>query len=132
MKKVVRILTSWVLCAAICLSVAACGGSDGSELQKYLDDNKSQIEQATSSMAQPGSTMTLEADGNTLVYKFQFTEDTGDKEETKAALETAVTALESTFQTMFEALKEEVSSVEAIRVTYIDKDGGEIYSKEFK
>lgn len=131
MKKVLRILTSYVLCAAICLSVAACGGS-GSALQKYIDDNKESIDQMVSAMESGGMNLAVEADGNTLVYKYQYSEELPDAEAAKTALADSMDAASSTFESLLTQLKDEVSEAEGIKVIYLDKDGNELYSKEFK
>ncbi len=143
MKTVVRILTSYVLCAALCFSVAACGskddnggsGSESSALQKYIDDNKEQLDELESAMASSGMNLAVEVDGNTLVYKYQYTEDLGDDaavDSVKEALATSMDAASSTFESLLTQLKSEVSEAEGIKVIYNDKDGNELYSKEFK
>ena len=135
MKKALRILTSYVLCAALCLSLAACGGSKdpGAELQKYIDENQEQIDQLASTMESAGLKLAVEVDGNSLVYKYQFTDDIGeDVESVKSGLEQAMDAQSSTFDSIVASLKEEISGAESIKVIYLDKDNNELYSKEFK
>ena len=61
MKKVTRILTSFVLCLSLCLSMAACGSkeasSDGnnSALEEYISENQAQIDEMSSAMEGQGN-----------------------------------------------------------------------------
>lgn len=132
MKKALRILTSYVLCAALCLSMAACGSKDpGAELQKYIDENQEQIDQLAEAMESAGMKLAVEVEGNSLVYKYQFTADMEDTDTLKEALQEELDAQSSTFESLVTSLKEEVSGAESIKVIYYDNANNELCSKEF-
>ena len=139
MKKVTRILTSFVLCLSLCLSMAACGGkkessSDGnnSALEEYISANQAQIDEMSSAMEGQGMKLSVEVRGNSLAYVYQFTTDVGDTETIKSGLEQSMSTMEETFNTLFSQIKEEVAETESMIVEYLDKDGNVILSKEFK
>lgn len=133
MKKALRILTSYVLCAALCLSLAACGGKKdaGAELQKYIESQQEEIDQLKSTMEAAGMKLEVEVNGNSLVYRYQFTTDVGETEEIKASLEQGMDAEASTFESLASQLKDEVSGAESIIVEYLDKDNNVLLSREF-
>mgnify|MGYP002529432244 CR=1 FL=1 len=139
MKKVTRILTSFVLCLSLCLSMAACGGkkessSDGNStaLEEYISESQSQIDEMSSALEGQGMDLSVEVRGNSLAYVYQFTTDVGDTETIKSGLEQSMSAMEETFNTLLSQVKEEVSETESMIVEYLDMDGNVIYSKEFK
>lgn len=139
MKKVTRILTSFVLCLSLCLSMAACGdkkepSSDGNNtaLEEYISESQSQIDEMSSALEGQGMNLSVEVRGNSLAYVYQFTTDVGDTETIKSGLEQSMSAMEETFNTLLSQVKEEVSETESMIVEYLDMDGNVIYSKEFK
>ncbi len=165
MKKLLIILTTVVLCLALCLSLTACGGSggatatpdaentenndapagdDGSDdssddnapagasLEDFISSIQGQIDQMTSSLEESGMKLDVKADGNTLVYSYQFTTDVGDAETVKGALEEGMDAAASTFEGVLTSLKEAVPSAEAVVVEYLDMNGNVLLSKEYK
>ena len=139
MKKVTRILTSFVLCLSLCLSMAACGGkkeasSDGnnSALEEYISENQAQIDEMSSAMEGQGMKISVEVRGNSLAYVYQFTTDVGDAETIKSGLEQSMSEMEETFNTLLSQVKAEVAETESMIVEYLDKDGNVLLSKEFK
>lgn len=144
-KRIGSALLALFLCVTLCLSLGACGKDDGGSKEdvtpteaaesKIAEFIESAEEQLDSMRASFGDTMDmqLEARGSSMVYVFQYKEDTGmDNETMAAALDSALDAMSSTFTTILDALKTEVPEAESIIVEYKDKDGEVITSKEFK
>lgn len=149
MKKLLALVCGLVMC----LSFAACGndaagGNDssdasttsttsakataGSDLEKYIADNQEQIDTMKNAMGETGMNLDVAARGNSLVYSYRFTEDLGDTEIIKQALDATMDQQASTFETVLTQLKAEISSAESVIIEYLDKDGGVILSKEYK
>ena len=134
MKKVTRILTSFVLCLSLCLSMAACGGKKeaSSDGNNSALENQAQIDEMSSAMEGQGMKISVEVRGNSLAYVYQFTTDVGDAETIKSGLEQSMSAMEETFNTLLSQVKAEVAETESMIVEYLDKDGNVLLSKEFK
>ena len=143
-KRIGSALLALLLCLTLCLSLCACGKDDTkkgdatpedaaeAKIAAFIESAEDQLESMKSSF---GDTMDmqLEARGSSMVYVFQYLEDTGmDNETMAAALDSALDAMSSTFTTILDSLKTEVPEAESIVVEYKDKDGEVITSKEFK
>ena len=171
MKKQFVRLAALVMCALMCVSLAACGGqkdsvqdqdnqkvegtdgdknlngtadgstNDGQEstsLEDYLASIRDEID---AQIAALGDDMKLavEADGNKLVYSYQYAYDVAeslgvDINTVKEALDVQLVdeSVISQFQDVLSELKKVVPSAEAVVVKYLNADGSEITSKEFK
>lgn len=127
--------TALLLCLVMLVSLAACGavgGSDTDKLNRFIESAQGELENMRASF---GDTVDvkLEARDKSLVYIFQYKEDTGlDNETLKQALDSAMEGMSSTFTTVLSAVKGQVASVESVIVEYLDKDGELITSIEFK
>ena len=143
-KRIGSALLALLLCITLCLSLCACGKDDASKddgnpedvaeskIAAFIESAEDQLESMKASF---GDTldMQLEARGSSMVYVFQYLEDTGmDNETMGEALSSALDAMSSTFTTILESLQTEVPEAESIIVEYKDKDGEVITSKEFK
>ncbi|MCI9274117.1 MAG: DUF4854 domain-containing protein [Clostridiales bacterium] len=137
MKKVIAL----VFCLVFCFSFAACnkqtpagdsGSGNNQAIESYIEKSKDQLDQLAGTFESSGMKLSISARGNALVYTCKYTIDIEDTATVKSGLETAMESMSSTFQTILAGLKKEVSSAESLIVEYLDKDGKEIYSKEFK
>ena len=132
MKKTSTRITALIMCALMCVALAACGGKSAS-VQDYLDKNKTALDAAISAAEQDG-TMELDivARDNSMVYTFKFTSDLGmSNDDAKAALDAGMEQQASTFESTYDELKKVVPSAESIIVEYLDMNGEVITSKEF-
>ena len=137
MKKAIAFL----LCMVFCLSFAACGrqtptansnSGNNQTLENYIEASEEQLEQLSGAFEDSGLEMSISVRGNSLVYSYKYTIDVGDAETIKTAMETMMETVAPTFENVLSGIKKEVPSTESLIVEYFDKDGKEIYSKEFK
>lgn len=127
MKKVL----SMVLCVALCLSFAACGGKK--TVESYINGIQDEIAQMEEQVKQQGMNLKVSARENTLVYTYQYTIDLGDaSDQVAAGLEQSMDSLKSVFDGILQTLKKEIPSAESVVVEYLDKDGKVLYSHEYK
>ena len=138
MKKQFTRLAALVMCAVMCVSLAACGGKKAASLEEYLTSIQDEID---AQIAALGDDMKLEvkADGNKLVYSYQYAYDVAeslgvDINTVKEALDVQLVdeSVISQFQDVLSDIQKVVPSAEAVVVKYLNADGSEITSKEFK
>ncbi len=133
MRKSFKTLAALVVCAVMCLSLAACGGNDGPTLESYIESIQSQLDAQIKQYEEQGMKMEVKAEGNKLVYIYQYTTDLGaDNATLKTALDGELEKVSATFSGVLSALKTEVPSAEAVVVRYLDVNGAEITSQEWK
>lgn len=135
MKKQFTRLAALVMCAVMCVSLAACGSKKAATLEEYItsiqDEIDKQIEEAGDDVK-----LAVIADGNKLVYSYQYTYDVEemlgvDLATIKDALDPELENMAGDFKDALAEIKKVVSSAEAIVVKYLDMDGNEITSMEF-
>lgn len=102
-------------------------------VEEYLksDIMQEQLKTVEDSLQGSGMKMELKADGNKMVYSYQYTEIT-KVDGMAEALETEMEAQASTFQSTADALKLVVDAEDlGVVIEYIDANGEMIYSREF-
>ena len=133
MKKTLKLIITTMLLFALTVSFAACGGGSNvdsekaSKVAEYVEANKDVVE----SMSSDVYSIELKADGDKVVYIYTY-KGVEYSDELKAALEEQVKASEEQFEEVFEGIKGECAEVGAVVYTYVDTNGKEIYSYEFK
>lgn len=127
MKKVLSI----VLCVAFCFAVVGCGNKK--TVESYLNSIQDEITQMEEQYKDMGMELSVTAKDNSLIYTYKYTIDLGDAaDQVAASLEQAMETLKPTFEAILKSLKSEIPSAESVVVRYLDKDGKELYTKEYK
>lgn len=133
MKK--RILS---LAAAACLilSLAACG--DKPSLESYLnsDEMQSTLSSTVEQFEAQGMGVEVYAEGDELRYEFTISSLTGLSDDDRAlyaeTLQAAMDAVSTTFEDIAAQVSDAVSNDSVtVVVTYLDGDGGELFSQSF-
>lgn len=132
MKKVVSV----VLAMVMALSIAACGGKSGT-VEDYLNkpEIKSQIDETIEAIEGSGMSMEVIGEGNKMIYSYKFETPIEDEvlDTAKATLEEGVKAQESIFKQAAKELETEGKVKDAVVVIqYLNADGSEIYTVEYK
>jgi hypothetical protein len=128
MKKVLGI----VLALAMVLSLVGCFGPKSA--QDYIDANPEEdiqevIKQARDEM---GMELAITSDEDTLIYTYRFLEEV-DAEATSDHLDTQYEVLKKAAEEdVISEMKEFGVENPVVRYTYKNKDGSEIWSKDFK
>ncbi len=123
------------LIIALMLVVAVFTGcSGGNKLEKYVNDNKDQINEALAPMAESlgdNASIDLTAQGDEVIFTFKFGEELPAGVD--VALKDALGTLAPTFESMADSLKAE-TGVDKVIITikYLDKDGKELATKSFE
>ena len=76
--------------------------------------------------------LTVKAEGNTLIYTYQYVIDLGDNEEAKAQLEEQMSLQEATMQASIQEMEAAGIENPVCVIEYLDQDGELITSFEFK
>ena len=131
-KRIGIAVAAFMLCIAMCLSLAACGQK--MTLEAFVASEAMQNEMKTLKESMDDSMdIRLEARENSLTYVFQYKEDTGMDNATLAeALASSLDGMEATFTSILNSLKMAVPDAESVIVEYQDMNGEVITSKEFK
>mgnify|MGYP002551046777 CR=1 FL=1 len=125
MKKVLAITLAAVCCLTLVFSLAACKGGSG----KYAE-MQAQVASLQQTMEEQGLNMTITGDGNKLIYTYTYPSEVPDV--MGDALESALQAQSSTFESIAETLKQAVDvDNPVVVVRYLSSDGTEICSMEF-
>ena len=93
---------------------------------------KDSIDAMKESFASQGMTIDVVAEGNSLVYRYQYSTAVGDTDAVKSVLEDAISAQDSVFEDVLTSVKSLVPDAESVVVEYLDADGSTIFSKEYK
>lgn len=157
-KKFVKLAACATLMAMV-LSFSGCGSSDSdkkdndvkqtedvessskddasddkySSVADYVSSDEVQgtLETLKGSAEGSGLTIDIRADGNKMVYSYQYT-DIENAEGMADALKEGIAQQASTFQTSANAIKDYVDIDDAtLVIEYVDKNGAVIYSEEF-
>lgn len=102
-------------------------------IQEYVNDPnfQSQYESMKQSFANSGMDIDIKAEGDSLVYVFQYA-DVEKSDELAAALESELAKQDFTFQSTADSIQLSVSNENVkVIIRYLDKNGDEIYSKEY-
>lgn len=125
-----------LLCFIMALSLFACGGK-AKTVEDYLNDKEVQAQMDTlkETMKSAGIEMDVKGEGNKMIYSYKFSEQI-DEESMSAVKETLESGLEaqvSVFDGILKTLKDEMKiSDPSISVRYLNADGSEILTREFK
>ena len=132
MKKLFAIL----LCFIMIFSLFACGAKVKT-VEDYLKDKdvQSQMDTLKETKKNSGIDMEVKAEGNKLIYSYKYS-DQIDEENLSAVKENLESGLEiqaSVFDGILKTLKDEMKINDpSISVRYLNADGSEILTKEYK
>ena len=101
-------------------------------MEEFVALSKDSIDAMKESFASQGLVIDVVAEGNSLVYRYQYPTAVGDTAAVKAALEDAIVEQDSVFEGVLTSVKSLVPDAESVIVEYLDADGSEIFSKEYK
>lgn len=101
-------------------------------MEEFVALSKDSIDAMKESFASQGLVIDVVAEGNSLVYRYQYSTAVGDTAAVKAALEDAIVEQDSVFEGVLTSVKSLVPDAESVIVEYLDADGSEIFSKEYK
>lgn len=121
-------------------SSASTGEAMFASLADYLADPdvKASIDAEIENQTDDNMTIKVYADGNALVYEYQFTDeydlsDEAEKQSVQDALKEGCEENASTFEDIADTLESEVGlSGVHVRLVYLNGDGSEIYTHDFK
>ena len=122
MKKLLAI----ALALVFCLSLVACGGGDPDVVAKYVQDSQAQIKQAFGALEQQGMSLSLSADGTTVVMTCASAMLDNVPDDQADTVEESLSVMEDAFGTALKSLQSECSDVDALRIVYTDSTGREI------
>mgnify|MGYP000223623066 CR=1 FL=1 len=132
MKKLIGKLVVCVLAALMAVSFAACSNSKTIEDYVKSSEVQSQITELKEDLKDSGMDIEVKGEGDKLIYVYTIDSAyvvDGLAEE----LEKALTAQSSVFEEVASTLKEATNVSDPIVVVqYVDSDGNEIHSQEFK
>ena len=147
-----------VCCLALCLSFAACSNSDTkpaddnnsgtnqsegtgdnqsesnvtADLEKYIESIQSLLDSTAETLKEGGIEMKVYAENNSLVYSYQYSDSSIPGSELKGTLDEGLEAEKDTFTSSLKEIQDAVPGTESIIVKYLDSNGDEITSREFK
>lgn len=133
MKKVITLVAAIMLLVTSTLALAGCGGTK--TLEEYVNsdsDVQQELSDLESSLGNGGS-ITVKENNIELIYKYDQTFDEATATAMKPQLEQAMNSMESQFQGMIDALKED-SGIDDVSMTivYQDANGTELYSNTYQ
>lgn len=98
------------------------------------EDFQKQVDALSESYESKGMELEITAEGNTLIYTCSYTVDGVDTDEAKTALQEYLDGetMTKSIEEVLEYVKKTVPEIESVRVVYVDNDGNEIISKEYK
>ena len=129
MKKTLSVITCLVLVLSIAL--VGCGGPKVDSMQSIVDELQEDLSAMKSAL---GDTMDIDitANGSTLIYTFSYLTDIGDPAAIKDDLAVATEQQSSVYEELVTTLKDAGINSPSVVIEYLDMNGDEIYSKEFK
>lgn len=101
-------------------------------VEEYVDLIQEVVAEMSDSLKDSGLTVTIEARGKSLVYKYQYINDVGDLDTVKAALEESMSSMDETNKGLLADLKKAVPDADALIYEYLDMSGEVITSIEYK
>ncbi len=121
-------------------TASSVGDTEFATLADYLADPdvKASIDAEIENQTDDSMTIKVYADGNALVYEYQFTDeydlsDEAEKQSVQDALKEGCEENASTFEDIADTLESEVGlSGVHVRLVYLNGDGSEIYTHDFE
>lgn len=121
-------------------TASSVGDTEFATLADYLADPdvKASIDAEIEAQTDDSMTIKVYADGNALVYEYQFTDeydlsDEAEKQSMQDALKEGCEENASTFENIADTLESEVGlSGVHVRLVYLNGDGSEIYTHDFE
>ena len=121
-------------------TASSVGDTEFATLADYLADPdvKASIDAEIEAQTDDSMTIKVYADGNALVYEYQFTDeydlsDEAEKQSVQDALKEGCEENASTFENIADTLESEVGlSGVHVRLVYLNGDGSEIYTHDFE
>lgn len=121
-------------------TASSVGDAEFATLADYLADPdvKASIDAEIEAQTDDSMTIKVYADGNALVYEYQFTDeydlsDDATKQSVQDALKEGCEENASTFEDIVDTLESEVGlSGVHVRLVYLNGDGSEIYTHDFE
>ena len=121
-------------------TASSVGDTEFATLADYLADPdvKASIDAEVENQTDDSMTIKVYADGNALVYEYQFTDeydlsDDATKQSVQDALKEGCEENASTFENIADTLESEVGlSGVHVRLVYLNGDGSEIYTHHFE
>lgn len=121
-------------------TASSAGEAMFASLADYLADPdvKASIDAEIENQTDDSMTIKVYADGNALVYEYQFTDeydlsDEAEKQSVQDALKEGCEENASTFEDIADTLESEVGlSGVHVRLVYLNGDGSEIYTHDFE
>ena len=121
-------------------TASSAGDTEFATLADYLADPdvKASIDAEVENQTDDSMTIKVYADGNALVYEYQFTDeydlsDDATKQSVQDALKEGCEENASTFEDIADTLESEVGlSGVHVRLVYLNGDGSEIYTHDFE
>ena len=121
-------------------TASSVGDTEFATLADYLADPdvKASIDAEVENKTDDSMTIKVYADGNALVYEYQFTDeydlsDDATKQSVQDALKEGCEENASTFENIADTLESEVGlSGVHVRLVYLNGDGSEIYTHDFE
>lgn len=121
-------------------TASSVGDTEFATLADYLADPdvKASIDAEIENQTDDSMTIKVYADGNALVYEYQFTDeydlsDEAEKQSVQDALKEGCEENASTFENIADTLESEVGlSGVHVRLVYLNGDGSEIYTHDFE
>ena len=104
------------------------------EIMVKSEDFQKQVETLSESYESKGMKLEITAEGNTLIYTCSYTVDGVDIDEAKETLEEYLDSdtMTKSIEEVLQYVKKTVPETESVKVVYVDNDGNEIVSKEYK
>lgn len=112
MKKLVKLLCA----CALTFTLVACGSTstknEPTAVEKFAqsDDMKSQMESLNSTFESMGLSVSVDAEGETLIYKYKYLSQVEFSEEQIDSLKESLKAQKSVYDSILTSLKDEVGS----------------------
>ena len=121
-------------------TASSVGNTEFATLADYLADPdvKASIDAEIENQTDDSMTIKVYADGNALVYEYQFTDeydlsDEAEKQSVQDALKEGCEENASTFEDIADTIESEVGlSGVHVRLVYLNGDGSEIYTHDFE
>ncbi len=131
--KIKRIIAIALMMLMLAMTMTSCGMSDSEKVAAYLESGGSSIESAFSSFKTSyGFDIDYYAKDCSIVLEVNIGTEVEDVATMGAQLDTALDSIESTMTASVEQMQKECPEVESLIFVYVDKDGTELASREFK
>lgn len=101
-------------------------------MEEIVSEIQAEMDSMKDSYAEMGINMNIIARDNSLVYQYQYSEDVGDLDAMKEALEAAISEQDSVFENLLTMVKNAVPDANGVVVEYLNADGTLIFAKEYK